>query len=166
MKNITEYSFRDIAGHFLKMKFADGMNFLDPAFKEYVAYGYIDTEAGMTLEIIGGFKDGEIHRDPTSSNKVRFSDNILVEPYENPDEEMLEWAKIIEDNYTPDWIGPVRADEKYDPYRDKAFPDDMLIPINTIVDGERITELLWIRPGTIHEDMLLGMTIEPGRVIP
>ena len=165
MKLITEYSFRDILGHFVKIQFPKGRNFIDPECDEFIAYVYVDTEAGMTLEIIGGYKDGQVRRYPTSSNKVRYSDDIVLELYDNPDDEMLETAKFIEENYTPDWIGPVRDDERYDPYRDKVFPDDLLIPINTIIDGEREHELLWVRPVQIRDSNLLGITIEPGQVI-
>jgi len=167
MKLITEYSFRDIVGHFVKMQFPKGRNALiDPEYDEFIAYVYIDTEAGMTLEIIGGYKDGQVRRDPTSSNKVRYSDDIVLELYDNPDDEMLETAKFIEENYTPDWIGPVRENPMYDPYRDKAFPDDMLIPVHTLKeeDGELVNtaELLWVRPVLADGEKLFGITIEPG----
>ncbi len=165
MKIIAEYSFRDLVGHFFKMRFIDGRRLPDCDYDEYIIYGYIDVEAGITLEVIGGNKDGKLYRDPGSSTKIRYSEYIELEPYENPDKDMLNVADFIEENYTPDWIGPVREDERFDPYRDKVFPDDLLIPVNTIIDGERVHELLWIRPETIHRDMLLGMTIEPGRVI-
>ncbi len=166
MKNMSEYSFRDLAGHFFRMRFPNGRRFPDPDFDEYIAYGYIDVEAGITLEVIGGYDGKKLHRNPESSTKIRYDECIELEPYDDPNEEMLEVSNFIEENYTPDWIGPVRADERFDPYRDKAFPDDMLIPVNTIIDGKRITELLWMRPGTIHDNMLLGMSIEPGRVVP
>ena len=167
MKLITEYSFRDIVGHFVKMRFPKGRNFIDPEFEEFIAYVYIDTEAGMTLEIIGGYKDGRVFRDPTSSNKLRYSDDIVMELYENPDAEMLEEAKFIEENYTPEWIGPVRENPVYDPYRDKAFPDDLLIPVHSLVEEEgellNVSELLWVRPIILDDDKLLGITIEPGK---
>ena len=167
MKLITEYSFRDIVGHFVKVRFSKGRNFIDPEFEEFIAYVYIDTEAGMTLEIIGGYKDGRVFRDPTSSNKLRYSDDIVMELYENPDAEMLEEAKFIEENYTPEWIGPVRENPVYDPYRDKAFPDDLLIPVHSLVEEEgellNVSELLWVRPIILDDDKLLGITIEPGK---
>lgn len=167
MKLITEYSFRDIVGHFVKVRFPKGRNFIDPEFEEFIAYVYIDTEAGMTLEIIGGYKDGRVFRDPTSSNKLRYSDDIVMELYENPDAEMLEEAKFIEENYTPEWIGPVRENPVYDPYRDKAFPDDLLIPVHSLVEEEgellNVSELLWVRPIILDDDKLLGITIEPGK---
>ncbi len=167
MKLITEYSFRDIVGHFVKMRFPKGRNYIDPEFEEFIAYVYIDTEAGMALEIIGGYKDGRVFRDPTSSNKLRYSDDIVMELYENPDAEMLEEAKFIEENYTPGWIGPIRENPVYDPYRDKAFPDDLLIPVHSLVEEEgellNVSELLWVRPIILDDDKLLGITIEPGK---
>ncbi len=165
MKNILEYSFRDLVGHYFRMRFSNGRRLPDSDYDELITYGYIDVEAGITLEVIGGYKDGNLYRDPGSSTKIRYNEYIELEPYDDPDDEMIEVANFIEEHYTPDWIGPVRADERFDPYRDIVFPDDLLIPINTIIDGERVHELLWIRPETIHRDMLLGMTIEPGRVI-
>ena len=167
MKRITEYSFRDIVGHFVKMQFPNGRNHIDPECDDFIAYVYIDTEAGMTLEIIGGYKDGQVRRDPTSFNKLRYSDDIVLELYDEPDDEMIETAKFIEEHYTPDWIKPVRENPMYDPYRDKAFPDDMLIPVHSLVeeDGElvNIAELLWVRPVHLSGENLFGITIEPGK---
>ena len=80
---------------------------------------------------------------------------------------MLEEAKFIEENYTPEWIGPVRENPVYDPYRDKAFPDDLLIPVHSLVEEEgellNVSELLWVRPIILDDDKLLGITIEPGK---
>jgi hypothetical protein len=165
MKNITEYNFRELVGQNVKMNFTDGRTFLDPDFEEYVAYGYVDLDAGMTFEVIGGYKDGKIYTDPTSSNKIRYSEDLELEPYDDPDEEMLGKAKFIEDNYTPEEILPFRSDERLDPYRDKVFPDDLLIPVNTITDGRRLHELLWVRPYTENQGMIMGMTIESGHII-
>ena len=167
MKPITEYSFREIVGHFVKMQFPQGRNFIDPECEDFIAYVYIDTEAGMTLEIIGAYKDGRVHMDPTSSNKLRYSDDIILELYDDPNEEMLETAEFIEESYTPDWIGPLRDDTAFDPYRDKVFPDDMLIPVHSLEekDGEYegIAELLWVRPIHAEGDKLFAVTIEPGK---
>ena len=85
MKNITEYNFRELVGQFVKMKFSDGRAFPDPDFEEYVAYGYVDLDAGMTFEVIGGYKDGKIYTNPTSSNKIRYSEDLELEPYDDPD---------------------------------------------------------------------------------
>ena len=167
MKPITEYSFRDIVGHFVKMQFPKGRNFIDPSCDDFIAYVYIDTEAGMTLEIIGACKAGQIIKDPTSSNKLRYSEDIMLELYDDPDEEMLDKARSIEENYTPDWIVPIRWDDMYDPYRDKAFPDDLLIPVVSLEekDGEYqgVSEPLWVRLVDIEDDKLFGITIEPGQ---
>lgn len=167
MKPIAEYHFREIVGEFVKMRFPGGRNFVNPDFEEFIAYVYIDTEAGMTLEIIGAYKDGQVIKDPTSSNKLRYSEDIMLELYDNSDEEMLDKARFIEENYTPDWIGPLRESAVIDPYRDKAFPDDMLIPVHSLEekDGEYrgIAELLWVRPIYSQDDKLFGITIESGK---
>ena len=178
MKSITEYSFRDIVGKFVKAHFPKGIRYFSMIhsegerpkladFDEYIAYVYIDTSAGMTFEIIGGYSEGRIFKDPTSSNKVRYGDDIMLEIFDDPDEEMNDTAKFIEENYTPDWILPMRENTIYDPYRDKAFPDDLLIPIHSISeeDGMQfdVSELLWVRPNCLYEGNLIGETIESGK---
>ena len=167
MKPITEYSFRDIVGHFVKFRFPEGRNYIDPECEDFIAYVYIDIEAGMTLEIIGAYKNGNVVKDPESSNKLRYSDDIMLEPYDDPDDEMLETAAFIEENYTPDWIGPVRENPMYDPYRDKVYPDDLLIPIHSLIEENgklvNIAELLWVHPVLLKDENLFGITIEPGK---
>ncbi len=166
MKQITEYNFRDIVGHFVKIRFPRGENPVNPEWDEFIAYVYIDTEAGMTLEIIGGYYDGKISKVINGSTKVRYGEGISLELYEKPDEEMLKTAKFIEDIYTPDWIGQIRNDPVYDPFRDKQYPDDMLLLVATFVDEKMDFERLWVRPVNVDQnDNVLGKTIEAGRTI-
>lgn len=166
MKPITEYNFREIVGHFVKLYYPQGKCFIDPNCEEYIAYVYIDMQIGITLEIIGGFMDGRIRKNESVSNKIRYSEDIILELYDNLDDEMLKTAEYIKENYTPDWIVPVRENPAFDPYRNKRFPDELHIPVHSLKeqDGKlmNISEVLRIHPVCTNEGHLYGTTKESG----
>ena len=166
MKLISEYGFRELIGHFFKMNFPKGKNFIDRNCEDFLVYVYIDPETGINLEIIGEFIDGKAELFRIISHKLRYSDDFMLEAYGNTDNETLEQGKTIEKQYTPDWIVPVRENTLYDPYRDKIFPDDMLLMIATIYEGKLEFESLWVRPVMVSDDNVFCETIENGKILP
>ena len=166
MKSIAAYSFRDIVGHFVKLFLSNNRNAIDPRFDEFVAYCYIDTDAGMTFQIMGGLKDGKVYKKPGHSIKLRYDDGLLLELYNYPDDDMRREAESIENIFTPKWIGRVRDNRLYDTYRDRRFPDDMIITVSTMLSDGRFDETLWVRPVCLTKNNnLIARTIEPGRAI-
>ena len=171
MKPITEYDFREIADRFVVLNIP---NYLAPSLecKNYIAYCYIDIERGISFVLYGEYKDGNVYEIKNGMTTLRYSKELNLEIYNSPNEKMTQYATRMKELYTmPDWINDVRANTKYDPYRDKAFPDDMILTIRTPKDNsgtnfDQIEEVLWVRPISILDNgELIGITIEDGSYI-
>lgn len=168
MKPITEYGFRQITGRFVILE-AENPHIIDPGYDLFVAYGYIDMEAGISFRIYGGYKDENIDPFQTKSITIRYSPDIRLDLrldlYDSLTEEMREFARNIEEIYTPDWIIPIRKNTEIDKVRSEQFPDDMLIPAQTINDGKRVGEYLWFRPTETVDNYLVAESLEDGKYI-
>lgn len=161
MKPISEYNFREIIGHFVIIE----SDIINPDYNKFIGYCYIDTEAGMSIKIYGALVNNIINKFENEMTILRCSEKFYVEVWDNITEDMQRFAESIEHIYTPKWISVIRDDIQYDPYRDVIYPDDLLIPVRDIVDGEGYEELLWVRPIEILNDKLYGITIENGKWI-
>lgn len=165
MKPISEYNFREIVGKLVKLT-VKNPNVIDPEYNVFVGLCYADMEAGISFRIYGGIKDGEFGELHGLSVTLRYSEDINLELYETADEEMIEGSRFDLSIYHPYWIKKMRDDIDYDPFRSKQFPDDLLLPTQTIVDNKAVGEYLWIRPVKMGEDCVIGTTIENGNIIP
>jgi len=154
MKPINEYNFREIVGHFIKIKTDDN--------KYIIGYCYIDTQCGMCIKCYGIVADDKMTILPFGLTTIRCTVDMVVEVYDDVTEDMNKLANAVEESYTPDWIVAVRNNKNLDPYRAKFFVDDLLIPVGTYVDGEIRFESLWVRPFSVDDDILYGKTIESG----
>lgn len=165
MKPISEYNFREIVGKLVKLT-VKNPNVIDPDYNIFVGLCYVDMEAGISFRIYGGIKDGEFSKLNGLSVTLRYSEDISLELYETADEEMIEGSRFDLSIYHPYWIEEMRNDTDYDPFRSKQFPDDLLLPTQTIVDNKAVGEYLWIRPVKMGKDCVIGTTIENGNIIP
>lgn len=171
MKPISEYNFREIMDNFVILDTSDYQNsFLE--YKTYIAYCYIDIEKGVSFSLYGRYEDGNIFEMKDHIVTLRYSEKLNLEIYNSLDEKMVQYAARMKELYTmPDWIDDVRKDARYDRYRDKAFPDDMLLSIrtpknNTDNNFDQIEEALWVRPiSMLDNGELIGITIEDGKYI-
>lgn len=161
MKPITQFNFREIVGQFIMVKI-DNFN---PDYQYYVGYCYIDPQFGISVRICGAVVEDGIKEIPDGIITVRCTENMDVEIYNNITEDMHRIAEAINELYVPDWIIAVRAKEEYDPYRDRIYVDDLLIPIGTYTNKEIQFEPLWIKPYAIINGTLYGKTIESGKVV-
>jgi len=173
MKKITDFSFRDIVGKYVLISDERKMIDRDLGYEEYVAYCYIDVDRGISFKVYAGIKDGNIdfiyYDNPYSTKSItlRYSAVGKLEVYNSVTADMEKQASEIESIYTPEWIVKtgIRDDLDFDPFRDKVYPDDLLIPVHTLKNGKQIREDLWVRPTRIYEHRLVGKTIESGKVI-
>lgn len=162
MKPISEYGFREIVGKFVVVQIKLDTSNCD----SYIGYCYIDIEQGMSIKILGALAT-EINISDTEVITLRCSKELNVEIYSGEiTKDMQELADAIEKTYTPSWIHIARDNKEYDPYRDIIFPDDLLIPVRTKIDGEGYEELIWVRPVRFYNNRLYGITIEDGQWVP
>lgn len=162
MKPISEYNFREIVGQFVMLR---GIS-IDPAYDEYLAYCYVDQEKGMSFRILGMYslKDSKVIVDEVII--LRYNTDIQLEIFNCPGDSLLKIAKEIDQNYTTDIINTIRDIPKYDPYRDKIFPDDLFLLTFISVNDEIKVEPLWIRPFEKRDENIYGKIIEQGTNIP
>ena len=164
MKPISEYNFREIVGKFVILQ-VDNPQAIDPNYDLFVAYCYIDMDVGISFKIYGGYTNNKIDTFSTKAITLRYFENIKLDLYELITDEMKEYSKNIENIYTPNWILSVREKTFLDEIRSKQFPDDILVPCRTIIDGKQVEELLWIRPTEIFDNYLIAKSIEDGKNI-
>ena len=158
MKPINEYNFREIVGHFVKIKTDDH--------KYTIGYCYVDMQCGMCIkcyEIVTDDKVATIL--PFGITTIRCTEDMEVEIYDDVTEDMNKLANAVDEIYTPYWIAAARNNKNLDPYRHKFYVDDLLIPVGTYVDGEIHFESLWVRTLSIDGGILYGRTIEGGNDI-
>jgi len=164
MKPIGEYNFREIVGKFVILQ-VDNPQIIDPNYDLFIAYCYIDMEAGISFSVYGGYKEEQIDIFKTKTIIIRYSENIKLKIYELITDEMKEYAENIENIYTPDWITSIRNNKDLDKVRSEQFPDDILVPCQTVVDDKQVGEYLWVRPIGISDDFLIAKSIEDGEKI-
>jgi hypothetical protein len=165
MKPISEYNFREIVGKQVKLTIKNP-SIIDPDYDVFVGLCYADIEAGISFHIYGGIKDEEFALLNSCIATLRYSDDINLELYKITDEGILDSDLNFLSIYHPYWIKKMRDDTDYDPFRSKQFPDDLLLPTQTIIDNKAVGEYLWIRPVKMGEDCVIGTTIENGNIIP
>lgn len=166
MKSISEYNFREIVGKFVEIQFPKDKNFIDPKYEKFIAYTYIDIDAGISFRIYGGLINDEVNIFEDTITTVRYSPDMMIAEYEILTDEMEIFAERIDRNYSTDWINVIRDDTDFDPYRDKIFPDDMIIPVLMDYDNPEKEETLWVRPVRIQKNRIVVETIENGTAIP
>lgn len=164
MKPISEYNFREIVGKYVRFKITDP-SIIDPNYDEFMAFCYADIDQGISLNVWGGIKNNEFYISHNCGVTLRYSDDIVLDMYEMTDENIMQYDLAVYERHTPYWIEKIREDTDYDLFRSKQFPDDLLLPTQTIINNENVGESIWIRPCRIKEDCLIGRTIEEGNII-
>jgi len=159
MKPISEYNFRDIVGKFVMIS---GV-VINPDFTEYLAYCYIDEEKGLSFKILGMYsaEDSKVVVDEIII--LRYNNDIQLELFSATNETLLNEAKRVDDIYTSEDLKKIRNIERYDPYRDNVFPDDLLLLSFITQDDEIKSEPIWIHTNRILDDNVYGVTIEDGK---
>lgn len=164
MKPISEYNFREIVGEYLIVENTS----IDPNHNKYIGYCYIDTEAGISIRIVGKYIEEE-HVVELSVDKLyifRYDSDMMIEIFNGTNEALDAIKDNIDAIYMRTGIESLRDNIEYDPYRDKQFPDDMLLVVATLIENNIEFELLWVRPLEINENgNVFGQTIEGGRII-
>lgn len=163
MKPISEYNFREIVGQFVIIY--DETDLISSKYNSFVAYCYIDIDAGMSFKIYGGLKNDEIF-DINKIITIRYSDELIIETYDILTDDMESFALAIDRVYTPNWIINLRDDTDFDSYRDTQFPDDIIIPVLTDYNDPSKGEYLWVRPVELQNNRIIVKTIEDGKIIP
>lgn len=167
MKPIGEYNFREIVGHFVIMN-SQTIPFQNSNTGKVIAYCYIDPTAGISFNLYGDFTNGNIipYKHEDSLMILRYFEKIELEIYKGMcTDDMMNYAKTIDDAYTPEW-GNILNEESLDKYRDKVYPYDMLMLVASLVDNDLKFESLWVHPTYYNEGQtIMGRTIEKGTYI-
>ena len=71
MKPINEYNFREIVGHFVKIKTDDN--------KYIIGYCYVDTQCGMCIKCYGIVADDKMTILPFGLTTIRCAEDMEVE---------------------------------------------------------------------------------------
>lgn len=135
----------------------------------FLGYGYIDHEAGLTVEILAlGKRDGEerlyFAPNDTVSDKIRIANlmdiDFTIEPEEKITEEYKEKVKIIKEGYAvSEKIEKTREMEFLDECRSPEYPDDIMVLLFT---EELQPEGCWARIEDLGEGYFMGkLIVEP-----
>ena len=168
MKSIAEYNFRDIVGKYVVLQF----KFLVPGHEFFVAYCYIDNDENkdveaydaITLSVLGTYDNEEYERLISQRITLTYCNELMIELYDrelNPD--MRKWKRQIDRAYKPSSILKELRDCTYiDPYRDKARPDWLNIPVITRFGSDVCEEKLPVKLLELTGESMVGMVIKEG----
>ena len=161
MKPISEYNFREIVGHFTLIQ---GV-IIDPQYDKYLGYCYIDQGEGISFRILSMINDNSVKDTYDEFVILRYNKEIELDIYEPSDTIVRSLTNKIDEIYKSNINSFYRDKREYDPYRDKVFPDDLLLLTFITVNDKIESEPIWIRPSKTIEDNVIGITIEDGKYI-
>lgn len=147
MKPISEYNFKEVIGHFVKIQTPDHIKKVVGDKEFILTYCYVDTQAGISFQVID---------DENNLIILRYDEKYLIDPVEISEvsAENIKKGTEIEDVHTNDitktqWA--IRYLDIFDPYRDDRFPDDILIP-SYVNPPSQETKSIWMKPIDIYDE--------------
>jgi len=168
-KKISEYGFRELVGHYVlisaderKLKaFSPEFQWIDGD-NAMLGYGYIDHQAGLTVELLCAAKYEENHielRDGREDTTVKLrygsiDGKIMPVPYHISMAKFAKKVEIVSEHYCrSNELKEIRKYEALDQDRHPQYPDDVLaLLFKPNVKNERI----WVRTECIIDGKVVG----------
>ncbi|MCR5738224.1 MAG: hypothetical protein K6G43_00230 [Lachnospiraceae bacterium] len=172
MRSIKEYNFRDIIGRYfiLRLTGKDGRAKGD----KFLAYCYIDPIRGISFYFVANLTQDEWIDDDAYEhiyrNKIlhlHYHNDLKLEVYQDQiTDKMNRLSAMIDESVHYSFLDRIRSITEFDPYRNIAFPDDLMLPVLLTQDGKEIVEKNWIRMVPVKEgEKLIGLTVKRGEKI-
>lgn len=164
MKPIDDYNFREICEKTVKMEIPEALKTLLDNSEYMVAVGYIDSEHGISFQVVGVINEDKVSAFTKRKLTLRYDSSYVLEPFGleqlSPDMTVTV-SSIISSarNSVSHMAITFRCMDILDPYRDNKYPDDIILP--SYSDPPKLdAHSIWMKPDRIEDEMIIAKAIE------
>lgn len=156
MKKISEYNLNEVLNKFVTIVTPTSLKPFVGDQTKVMAFCFIGTAGDLCFQIMDD----------------RIAQDILLKYDESFEVEVVDISTVSQDkihkserilDFSTAAVSPflieLRKLEELDGFRDKHFPDDILVPTYTNIPDNKM-QLVWMRPSDIEQDVIVATAIE------